>query len=143
MTKRDEIRRRFEALSSRPARWADSRSTSGDFDGRATTLEIFNVESAAQRQLYRALREARRVAENELGAPLLLIFHRPEDTSRFYSWVLNASAPRPLEVRVPLQPQLVAPRVHTVRASRIVSPFSIDRSRDSRTQQQCLWSTAR
>lgn len=72
-----------------PIHWTSDRTTRGDFDGRDSSLEIFDVPGQQQLAFLRGLREERRQAEALLGQPLVLIFHTPEATRAHYPWVLG------------------------------------------------------
>jgi hypothetical protein len=56
----------------RPTRWAES---NGAYDGSDRTLEVFNVDHAERRDLMRRLRGIRVDMEQELGGPVVVLFH--------------------------------------------------------------------
>lgn len=109
MTTREDARRTVLSLvaphaSKYALRWADQWTAAGDFEGRDFTLEVFNVPVRDQRPLRRRLRDVIRHAEVVLGAPLMLIFHTPEATTRHYAFVIagrieNAQLVAPLQLK--------------------------------------------
>jgi len=87
MTNRAEILRRLAmAIGFRyPLRWADERTTLGDYEGRDLTIEVFNIPSARQREFFRELRQHRRELQEILGRPVTFVFHTPQVTKQYYS----------------------------------------------------------
>ena len=71
-------------LDGRPARWTPSERLIGDFDGRERTLDVFYASANEQLDLLRRLRPLRREIEENIGGPLLVIFHTPKETERLY-----------------------------------------------------------
>ena len=91
--KRGQILLLFRAtLPNYPVRWADDRTTLGDFEGREFALEIFNVPVEQQRSLYQHSRDLRKSSREILGSPILLIFHTPEATREHYAHLFNVFA---------------------------------------------------
>lgn len=64
-----------------PACWTVSK---GDFSGRETTIDVFNVPVGMQREFLRRLREARGIARGLIGSKCQFIFHTPEATAEHY-----------------------------------------------------------
>lgn len=87
VNEREEIRRWVREIvgGNRPVRWTDHRTTKGDFPGRDWALEVFDVPSAERRELIHRLWGMRRIA-------LLVLFHTPENTDRYYAWVREEHA---------------------------------------------------
>ncbi len=80
----------MRASSPYPARWTDDRTCRGDFDGREYSVELFGVPSPNRKEVRRQLRQVRRVAEELLGRPIILIFHTPEATAKHYRAIVEA-----------------------------------------------------
>jgi hypothetical protein len=88
MNERDFIREYVSRRAGgRPVRWADARTTRGDFDGREWTLELFDIPRSERRRLQDELWELREQVWARMGRALVLILHTPESTERHYSWV--------------------------------------------------------
>jgi hypothetical protein len=87
MTHRAEILQRLAiAVGFRyPLRWADERTTLGDYEGRDLTIEVFNIPSARQRGFFHEIRQHRRELQEMLGRPVTFVFHTPEVTKQYYS----------------------------------------------------------
>lgn len=87
MSKREEVLQRLAVATGfrYPLRWADDRTTLGDYDGRDLTIEVFNISSNRQRAFFGELRQLRRELEDEFGRPVTFIFHTPEVTARHYA----------------------------------------------------------
>jgi len=68
-----------------PLRWADERTTLGDFEGRELTVDVFNIPLNEQNDLYRKLRPLRNELRFELAQRIVFVFHSPEETTRHYS----------------------------------------------------------
>jgi hypothetical protein len=87
MTNRAEILQRLAiGIGFRyPLRWADERTTLGDYEGRDLTIEVFNVPSVRQRGFFHEIRQYRRELQETLGRPVTFIFHTPEVTKQYYS----------------------------------------------------------
>ncbi|HTE53656.1 MAG TPA: hypothetical protein VK698_22530 [Kofleriaceae bacterium] len=81
------------AIGGKPVRWASAGPSIGDYDGRETTLDVFDVEARDQRRLLRQLRDLRREIEQAIGSPVVLVFHTPAQTSAFYPDVRRHPAP--------------------------------------------------
>jgi hypothetical protein len=75
----------------RPVRWA---TTSGDYDGRDRTIEVFNADAPDQRRLLAQIRKGSRHLEEAFGGPLVVIFHSGKQTAERYSNFAKAF-PRP------------------------------------------------
>jgi hypothetical protein len=71
-------------LNGRPTRWTPPERLVGDYDGRENSLEVFDALAGEQRYLLRRLRPFRREIEQEIGGPLIVIFHTPSETARLY-----------------------------------------------------------
>ena len=91
---RSQLTEKFRQATVRPLRWADE-GPAGDFEGRETTLEIFDVQEEDQKNLFLGLADLRRDAKRLLGESLRLIFHTPEATTRHYPGV-RSEQPRVL-----------------------------------------------
>jgi len=95
MTPRDKwFPRLREVFGGRPVRWADN--AIGDYDGRERTLEVFNVDGRDQLPLRMRLRPLREELENDLGGPVVIIFHTSNETTRLYGEVVAREADRQL-----------------------------------------------
>jgi hypothetical protein len=91
--KRDEVLSLFrDALETKLVRWTDELTSTGDFEGRDFTLEIFDIPVGEQREMLRRLRELRHRSEKICGAAILLVFHTPEATRSHYAGLLEARA---------------------------------------------------
>lgn len=66
----------------RPTRWAEP---NGAYDGSDRTLEVFNVDHAERRDLMRRLRRIRADMEQELGGPVVVLFHDRKESARLYA----------------------------------------------------------
>lgn len=84
-------------VAARPARWAGDATTAGDFEGREFTIEVFDVPSHEQMDLFSRLRAVRLKAAELLGQSIRIVFHTPQATTRHYADV------RPPGYRVPLR----------------------------------------
>ena len=85
MIDRPDWARRIHEFTGRPARWATEGTLWGDYDGRENTLEVFNVDAKEQRALYRQMRPMREALEQEVGAPLIVLFHTRKESLRLYA----------------------------------------------------------
>ena len=103
---RSQIAEKFRQATARPVRWADE-SPGGDFEGRDTTLEIFDVQEDDQRDLFVELADLRRETRQLGGERLRLIFHTPEATTRHYPGVRSERSRVVLRL-VPGQPRRTA-----------------------------------
>lgn len=83
---RAQLAEKFRSATGRPVRWADE-GPGGDFEGRETTLEIFDVQDDDQKTLFLELSALRNEARQLLGERLRLLFHTPEATTRLYPGV--------------------------------------------------------
>lgn len=82
---RDLVPIRVSALlDDRPTRWAPADRLVGDYDGRVRTLEVFDARAGDQRVLLRRLRPLRQEIEEQIGGPLIIVFHTPSETKRLY-----------------------------------------------------------
>ncbi len=92
-SERESIRGRVCSLvEGRPVRWADERTTLGDFAGREWTLEIFDVPEDQQRELLARLWGLKELVWEQLHKSLTFIFHTPAETDRLYGWVRTVSS---------------------------------------------------
>ncbi len=95
----------------RPVRWTDSRTSTGDFDGREWTIEIFDVAKGDRRPLRESLWDLFGEVEKQTGMALSLVTHTPEDTTAHYSWVRAENPVRDVRRDQPITPhQHVRPR---------------------------------
>ena len=78
------------AVKPRPVRWASPATSLGDYEGRASTLEIFDVPAWDQRSVLAALRTQRELARKRIGEEVRIVFHTPEATTRYYSQIRPA-----------------------------------------------------
>lgn len=83
---RSELAEKFRSATGRPVRWVDE-GLGGDFEGRETTLEIFDVQDDDQKTLFVELSALRNEARQILGERLRILFHTPEATTRLYPGV--------------------------------------------------------
>ncbi|HYO52502.1 hypothetical protein [Archangium sp.] len=95
MNERDFIREYVSRriVGGRPVRWADGRTTLGDFDGREWTLELFDIPLNERRLLQDPLWALRKQVWEQMGRALVFIFHTPEATERHYAWVRRKELP--------------------------------------------------
>ncbi len=107
------------AIGGRPVRWASAGPSIGDYDGRETTLDVFNVEARDQRRLLRELRDLRREIEEAIGSPVVLVFHTPAQTVGFYPDVGHRPDPGP---------RLASSRPTTSLAGVLVPPTIVSKS---------------
>jgi hypothetical protein len=89
VNEREEIRRKvMEAVGGKPVRWTEPRITRGDFPGRDWALHVFDVPAEEQKELHsRLLWGLRQRLWEEKRVALLILFHTPENTDRYYAWV--------------------------------------------------------
>lgn len=89
VNEREEIRRKvMEAVGGRPVRWTEPRITKGDFPGRDWALHVFDVPAEEQKALHtRLLWGLRQQLWEEKRLTLMVLFHTPENTDRYYAWV--------------------------------------------------------
>jgi hypothetical protein len=88
MVDREHVRRTFaEAVGPRAVRWADSKTSLGDWEGRDWTLEVFDVPSAEKRELHKRLFPIIEEVALRDDVRVVLIFHTPEATAKYYGWV--------------------------------------------------------
>ncbi|HYO53736.1 hypothetical protein [Archangium sp.] len=94
VNEREEIRRQVrEIVGNRPVRWTDHRTTKGDFPGRDWALEVFDVPSTERRELiHRLFWGLLTKLYDEKRVALLVLFHTPENTDRYYAWVREEHA---------------------------------------------------
>jgi hypothetical protein len=94
VNEREEIRRKvMEAVGGRPVRWTDHRTTKGDFPGRDWSLEVFDVPFSEQRELHGQLFDGiMKQLWEEKRLALVILFHTPENTDRYYAWVREEHA---------------------------------------------------
>jgi hypothetical protein len=93
VNEREEIRQQVrEIVGNRPLRWTDHRTTKGDFPGRDWALEVFDVPDAEQRELSHRLWGMLTRLWDERHVALLVLFHTPENTDRYYAWVREEHA---------------------------------------------------
>src|SRR5256885_7988780 len=110
MNERDMMRELAEQKSGGfVTRWTDERTSTGDFDGRDWTLELFDVPVGEQRSAHARLWELGKMVRNSLGHSLTFIFHRPEETERLYPWVRMTIT---LDNADPALPRIPANRLH-------------------------------
>jgi hypothetical protein len=89
VNEREEIRRKvMEAVGGKPVRWTEPRITRGDFPGREYALHVFDVPAEEQKELHsRLLWGIKRPLWEEKRVALMILFHTPENTDRYYAWV--------------------------------------------------------
>lgn len=94
VNEREEIRRQVREIvgTHRPVRWTDHRTTKGDFPGRDWALEVFDVPSSERRELNHRLWGLLTKLWDEKRVAVLVLFHTPENTDRYYSWVREEHA---------------------------------------------------
>jgi len=62
-------------VSGRPVRWADRKSSAGDFDGRDWTIEVFDVARDDRHALREALWDLFAEARKRTGKSMSLVTH--------------------------------------------------------------------
>jgi len=89
VNEREEIRRKvMEAVGGRPVRWTEPRITRGAFPGRDWALHVFDVPYSEQEELHGKLFDGiKQQVWDEKHVALLILFHTPENTDRYYAWV--------------------------------------------------------
>jgi hypothetical protein len=97
VNEREEIRRQVREIvgNHRVVRWTEPRITKGDFPGRDWALHIFDVPSAERRELIHRLWGMLTKLWEEKHVALSILFHTPENTDRYYSWVRQEHAAEP------------------------------------------------
>ena len=109
VSERDAVRQYVSRVTGgRPVRWTDERTSRGAFAGWQWALEVFNVPWNEQRGLLDRLWELRERVKTQLRVTLTFIFHTPENTARFYSWVRSEE---PLQLIDSARPQVARLRV--------------------------------
>lgn len=68
-----------------PLRWADEKTTMGDFDGRESTIDVFFIPSAEQINFLTQISSIRKQIKEMTGHRCIFIFHSPEATATHYS----------------------------------------------------------
>lgn len=74
-------------VGGRPVRWVDKETSTGDFDGREWTLEVFDVAGSDRIELRKKLWDLFGLVRRHTGQSMSLVTHTREDTSAFYGWV--------------------------------------------------------
>jgi hypothetical protein len=93
VNEREEIRRQVkEIVGNRPVRWVDARTAKIPFPGRDWALEVFDVPFAERRELIHRLWGMLTRLWEEKHLALLVLFHTPENTDRYYAWVREEHA---------------------------------------------------
>lgn len=72
-------------------RWVDHKTTMGDFSGRDTAIDVFNVPTGKAREIYSLTSDFRHLLYKETGESITLITHTPEATKEFYSHIVPDS----------------------------------------------------
>lgn len=67
-----------------PLRWADEKTTLGDFDGREFTIDVFRIPISKQIDFLSAIRPIRNEITSIAGNRCLFIFHTPIATDKYY-----------------------------------------------------------
>lgn len=67
-----------------PLRWTDSKTSMGDFSGRDSTLEVFNIPMQEQLPFLKSVRDARQQILTQYGVRITFVFHSPEATAEYY-----------------------------------------------------------
>ena len=80
----EQVRRVLGA--DRPTRWVDARTTVGDFEGRDETIEVFDVESEKEWELFATLDSLATELETADSVRVGIVFHTPAATTEHYSW---------------------------------------------------------
>lgn len=68
-----------------PLRWVDEKTTTGDFDGRETAIDVFFIPTANQLDFLAQIRPIRGLIREMSGHRCIFIFHSPEATTAYYS----------------------------------------------------------
>ena len=88
VNEREAIRKRVaEIAGGRPVRWTDSRTTKGDFPGRDWALEVFDLSFEDYEKLSPRFWELKQEIRARLGHNITVLFHTPENTEKYYSWI--------------------------------------------------------
>lgn len=68
-----------------PVRWADNKTTLGDFDGRNFTIDVFRIPASQQLDFLTTVEPVRDKIRELIGNRGIFIFHSPAATSKHYS----------------------------------------------------------
>ena len=68
-----------------PLRWVDDKTSSGDFDGREASIDVFNIPVAKQISFLTQIRQVRNKIREMIGHRCIFIFHSPESTMIHYA----------------------------------------------------------
>lgn len=74
-------------VDGRPVRWADTKTSAGDFAGREWTVEVFDVAEADRLPLRTSLWDFLNGVSKHIGKQLSLVTHTPADTDSLYAWI--------------------------------------------------------
>jgi len=74
-------------IGDRPVRWAE---VTGNYDGNDRTIEVFETDVEDQRLLFKKLRSLREQSEENIGGPLVIIFHTKQESKRLYQDFIDA-----------------------------------------------------
>jgi hypothetical protein len=88
-----------------PLRWADEKTTMGDFDGRELTIDVFFIPSFEQINFLSRIRPIRNRIHELSGSRSLFVFHSPEATKLHYSHLFPVTCGIKLvrgEIRFPI-----------------------------------------
>ena len=68
-----------------PVRWADNKTTLGNFDGRNFTIDVFRIPASKQMDFLTMIEPVRDKIRELIGNRGVFIFHSPEATNKYYS----------------------------------------------------------
>ncbi|MEK6531321.1 MAG: hypothetical protein AABZ23_02365 [Deltaproteobacteria bacterium] len=68
-----------------PLRWADEKTTLGDFDGKEFTIDVFRIPANEQLDFLKTVRPIRDKIRDKIGDDCMFIFHSPKATEKYYS----------------------------------------------------------
>lgn len=68
-----------------PLRWVDEKTTSGDFDGRAQAIDVFQIPFSEQLLFLEKVETTKKSLDGLIKNRCLFIFHSPEMTKKHYS----------------------------------------------------------
>lgn len=84
---RVEVIRLIEKMTdfSYPVRWADEKTTLGDFEGREFTIDVFRISPKDYRSFLATVEPVRERIKELVGDRCFFVFHTPEATEQHYS----------------------------------------------------------
>ncbi|HEY4706781.1 MAG TPA: hypothetical protein VII64_04915 [Thermodesulfobacteriota bacterium] len=86
-----------------PLRWADEKTTLGDFDGREFSIDVFRIPISEQLTFLKSIRIIREEIRKIIGSRCLFIFHSPEATEQYYSHLFSIMKGACLEYNEPIK----------------------------------------